>query len=131
MPRLFHTPPKYRLHKSTKQAIIEFGGRRIYLGPFGSKKSHQLYQEILGEWRSLRHQEAESQQNAETQSPRSPDEVLTSGITAETLRQKRRQGLSVDLNELILVFKRHGKTSPERLLWHLWRGGRTAVIYRF
>ncbi|QDT68765.1 hypothetical protein MalM25_16900 [Planctomycetes bacterium MalM25] len=45
MPRLFHTPPKYRRHKSTQQAIVEFGGKRIYLGPYGSAKSHERYQQ--------------------------------------------------------------------------------------
>lgn len=58
MPRLFHTPPKYRRHKSTQQAIVEFGGKRVYLGPYGSTKSHERYREALEAWRKLRHDES-------------------------------------------------------------------------
>ena len=47
MPRLFHRPPLYRLHKSTKQAVVSFFGNKIYLGPYGSPRSHERYQEIL------------------------------------------------------------------------------------
>ena len=48
MPRLFHQPPKYRLHRSTKQAVISYFGKVIQLGPYGSEQSHQRYQELVG-----------------------------------------------------------------------------------
>ena len=50
MPRLFHQPPKYRLHRSTKQAVVSFFGEVIQLGPYGSARSHKRYQELIGEW---------------------------------------------------------------------------------
>ncbi len=55
MPRLFHRPPKYRFHKTTKQAVVSFFGKHIYLGPYGSHRSHQRYQEVLEEWDTARH----------------------------------------------------------------------------
>ena len=56
MPRLFHRPPKYRLHKSTNQAIVSLAGKRIYLGPYGSARSHQKYQEVIQAWQAARHE---------------------------------------------------------------------------
>ena len=104
MPRLFHTPPKYRRHKSTNQAIVHFGGRRVYLGPYGSEKSHRRYQQLLAEWREQRHDQPESR------GPRSVDEELLDGVNAGTLRDKRKQGLKVSINELILVYVRHARS---------------------
>ena len=103
MPRLFHRPPKYGLHKATKQAIVCHNGRMIYLGAYGSEKSHQRYQEFLEEWKSLRHQSSRPRQE------RSADQELIDAITPVTLRLKCRQGLKVSLDELILVYKRHAK----------------------
>jgi len=48
MPRLFHRPPKYRLHKGSSQAIVSIHGKRIYLGAYGTAKSHKRYRELLG-----------------------------------------------------------------------------------
>lgn len=104
VPRLFHTPPKYRRHKSTNQAIVEFDGRRHYLGPYGSAKSHARYQEALEVWRKTRHVESKQP------TAKSPDEALLDGVTPELLRQKRKQGLPVSLNELILVYHRHARS---------------------
>ena len=103
MPRLYHRPPRYRLHKSTKQAIVSFNGRRIYLGPYGSAKSHQGYQEILTQWQSGRHQQGRQA------SPESRAQAVANAITPETLREKRRHGLAITINELALVYRRHTK----------------------
>ncbi len=43
MPRLYHRPPKYGLHKGSKQAIVSLFGQRVYLGPYGSPRSHTEY----------------------------------------------------------------------------------------
>lgn len=101
MPRLFHRPPKYRLHKSTKQAVVSFHGKKIYLGPFGSEKSHQGYQEILKQWQSERHSQGKSAKQ------QSREQAIANAITAESLREKRRYGLAVTINELVLVYRRH------------------------
>ena len=100
MPRLFHQPPKYRLHRSTKQAVVSFFGKVIQLGPYGSEQSHERYQQLIGEWKARRHAEA-------SQPELSDDERLVAGITAESLRQKWKQRLQVSLYELIVVYQRH------------------------
>ncbi len=101
MPRLFHRPPKYSLHKGSKQAIVYLNGVATYLGAYGSEKSHQRYQEILQQWHALRHQ------GPQPKSKQSQDQQFLDAITPVTLRLKWRQGLKVSLDELILVYKRH------------------------
>lgn len=103
VPRLSHTPPKYRRHKSTGQAIVEFDGRRRYLGPYGSPKSHRRYQETLEEWRRR------NGDHGENPSDEPSDHQVAASVTAASLRQKRKQGLAVSLNELILVYWRHAR----------------------
>ncbi len=103
MPRLFHRPPKYCLHKGTRQACIYLQGERIWLGPYGSRRSHEKYRQILEEWHKLRHEQQSASQ------PKSPDEVLEEGITPATLRLKRAQGLTLSINELVLVYGRHSE----------------------
>lgn len=39
MPRLTNALPKYRKHKASGQAFVELSGKRIYLGPHGTKLS--------------------------------------------------------------------------------------------
>lgn len=41
------TPPSYRLHKSTGQAVVTIAGRDVYLGEYGSKSSFQQYALVL------------------------------------------------------------------------------------
>ena len=101
MPRLFHRPPKYRLHKSTKQAIVSFNGQKIHLGPYGSERSHQKYQEILKQWEVWRHQQKKPADSD------SASQALADAITPATLREKRRHGLTVTIDELVLVYRRH------------------------
>ncbi len=101
VPRLSHTPPKYRRHKSTGQAIVEFDGRRHYLGPYGSPKSRRRYQETLDLW--CRRGLPADEENEPT------DEEVAATVTAESLRQKRKAGLTVSLDELILVYWRHAR----------------------
>ena len=57
MPRHYHRPPKYCLHKGTKQATVSINGQRIYLGPYGSPQSHIKYQQVLKQWQEKRDQE--------------------------------------------------------------------------
>ncbi len=96
MPRLFHQPPKYRLHRSTNQAVISFFGEVIQLGPYGSERSHKRYQELVGQWHARRHE-------AENQPQLTEDEKIVAGITAASLRQKQKQRLQISLYELIVV----------------------------
>lgn len=106
MPRLFHRPPKYRLHKSTNQAIVSFNGKKIHLRPYGSERSHQKYQEILKQWQEQRHQ-----QRPATAEKATSEEVVKQAITTETLRDKRRHGLPISIDELVLVYRRHARSS--------------------
>lgn len=103
MPRLFHTPPKYRLHKSSKQAIIHFGGQRHYLGPYGSEKSYRRYHELLEEWQQQRHQ------GKPVQEVLTETEKQLEKITPEALRAKFKQRLKVSLYELMVVYLRHAR----------------------
>ncbi|WP_146563706.1 hypothetical protein [Posidoniimonas corsicana] len=47
MPKLLKRPPKYRLHKSTGQAVVSIGGKVHQLGPYGSGESHERYEELM------------------------------------------------------------------------------------
>ncbi len=44
------SPPKYRKHKASGQAIVTLNGKDHYLGPHGTKASQQLYDQLVGEW---------------------------------------------------------------------------------
>jgi len=108
MPRLFHQPPKYRLHKSTKQAVVSFFGETLYIGPHGSRKSHQRYQELLVEWEQRRHKErpVTRLEDADDLCKTDPEKIVAS-ITTATLRDKVNTGAPVSINELVLVYRRH------------------------
>lgn len=105
MPRLYHRPPAYRRNKSTNQAVVSYLGQKLYLGPYGSQKSLQRYQQLLKEWEVARHRQAiERPVAAGRESPQSVD---IGGITEATLQEKRLAGAPVALSELILVYRRH------------------------
>lgn len=104
MPRLYHQPPKYRLHKSSKQAVMSLGGQRIYLGPYGSPQSYRKYQELLQQWTQQRDQEPpRTSRAAEESNP------AVARVTAESLRDKRLAGSPITINELVLVYRRFTK----------------------
>lgn len=103
-PRLFHRPPKYRLHKSTNQAVVSLNGKVQQLGPYGSEQNHRRYRQVLDEWQAIRHQQQQQPKPA-----LSPHELIAATITPESLRQKWKQGLPVSVYELILVYLRHAK----------------------
>jgi integrase len=42
--------PKYRKHRGSGQAIVTLSGQDFYLGPYGTKASHQLYDRLVAEW---------------------------------------------------------------------------------
>jgi hypothetical protein len=42
-------PPSYRLHKVSGQTLVQFRGRRYYLGKYGSPESRQRYQRFISE----------------------------------------------------------------------------------
>jgi integrase len=102
MPRLYHRPPKYCHHRATKQATVSLNGHRIYLGPYGSPKSHREYQRILELWHSQRDTAPPPKDNGES------DKRLAS-VTPTTLRDKRLAGSPITINELALVFRRHAQ----------------------
>jgi hypothetical protein len=65
VPRLVHQPPKYSLHKPSRQAVVYLEGKAYYLGPHCSAESHRRYQAFLDHWRSIRHPEAASEDTPE------------------------------------------------------------------
>ena len=106
MPRLFHRPPKYRLHKSTKQAVVSYFGKQVYLGPFGSPRSHERYQQLLKDWERARFKqtpEAVDSHKCEDAINKS----LLASVTAASLRTKKQSGSVVTITELIFVYRRH------------------------
>lgn len=42
--------PSYRHHKASGQALVELGGKRIYLGKHGTPESWEKYHRLLAEW---------------------------------------------------------------------------------
>lgn len=100
MPRLYHRPPKYALHKGTKQAIVSLNGKRVYLGPYGSPESLAKYQDVLSRWRAQRDQTPHTVHPAKAQD-------RAARVTPAMLRDKRRQGNPLTINELVLVYRRH------------------------
>jgi integrase len=47
MPQLRHSLPKYSVHRASGQARIKFQGKHVYLGPAGSKESHERYARFI------------------------------------------------------------------------------------
>jgi integrase len=102
MPRLLYRPPKYRLHKPTGQAVVSLCGRQVYLGKYGSPKSHERYEQEIAKWR--RSLAADANQAANQAAAES-----LGRITPVTLRDRRRRGHALTLNELVLVFVEHAR----------------------
>ncbi len=50
MPRLLNSPPKYRKHKASGQAVVTINGSDHYLGPWNSRASKAEYDRLIGEW---------------------------------------------------------------------------------
>ena len=50
MPWKPHHIPSHRRHRATGQAVVTITARDIYLGPYNSKSSHDLYQQLIKEW---------------------------------------------------------------------------------
>jgi hypothetical protein len=44
------TPPSYRLHKASGQAILVLDGKMIYLGTYDTTESHAKYKRELATW---------------------------------------------------------------------------------
>ncbi|MFP6693094.1 MAG: hypothetical protein VB875_08760 [Pirellulales bacterium] len=42
--------PKYRLHRASRQALVQINGQRIYLGAHGSEESEEKYKRLVAEW---------------------------------------------------------------------------------
>ena len=99
MPRLVHRPPKYSLHKSTNQAVVHHQGKKVFLGPYGSAKSHRGYRNFLQTW----HDEREAEQSLADMESR----YRIESITAASLREKRFNREPVTITELVLVYRKH------------------------
>ena len=105
MPRLFHRPPAYRLHKTTKQAVVSFFGKQVFLGPYGSQKSLERYQKLLTDWDLQRHRRATTPGAIDAEEA-APSPVIVS-LTAAKLRERHKAGAPLTITELIFVYRRH------------------------
>jgi hypothetical protein len=50
MPRLIHQVPSYRLHRASGQAVVNLGGKDIYLGQHGTRESQTRYEQLIAQW---------------------------------------------------------------------------------
>jgi hypothetical protein len=50
MPKLRGTVPRYRIHKTSGQAIVNLNGQNFYFGPHGTRASKREYDRLIGEW---------------------------------------------------------------------------------
>jgi hypothetical protein len=51
VPKLAFSVPKYRRYKAKNLAVVSFGrGRDIYLGPWKSRRSRELYDQLIALW---------------------------------------------------------------------------------
>lgn len=50
MPRLVSSPPAYRRHKASGQALVTLAGQDVYLGAHGTAASRREYDRVVGEW---------------------------------------------------------------------------------
>lgn len=96
-------PPKYGRHKASGQACVYVNGREVYLGKHGSPKSHERYREFVEKWLAEQAEAAPKQEAADA------EEALARTINAPNLREKRRSGGVVTLDELIFVYRRHAR----------------------
>ena len=71
--------PKYRLHKSSGQALVQINGQRIYLGKYGTDESEEKYRKLIAEWL----------------------------VTSEAPPRKSTGSTVSSINELILAFWKH------------------------
>ncbi|MFO0792364.1 MAG: site-specific integrase, partial [Pirellulales bacterium] len=90
----------------TSQPIKRLSLSRIYLGPYGSPRSHERYQETLGKWKKHRHEEAKADAGEELL-PVSSASSAKPVITAAKLRTKRLLGQPITVNEVIYVYRLH------------------------
>ena len=81
------SPPSYRLHRPTGQAVVTLDGRDRYLGRFGSPESHEKYERLIKVWRARQEQAGASPAEA-------PPVPLDLGDTPS-------------VNDLILAYVRH------------------------
>lgn len=107
MPRLAHRPPAYCLHKSTHQAVVSLNGSKIYLGPYGSRRSLQRYQEVLKQWEQARHRRAKEVTDFGEAIESVNSQPVVVSLTAAQLRDKRLAGRPITISELIFVYRRH------------------------
>ncbi len=50
MPRCLISIPKYRRKKSRNLAVVSFDHRDVYLGPWKSRRSRELYDQLIAVW---------------------------------------------------------------------------------
>jgi hypothetical protein len=46
----FKAVPSYRHHKPSGRAVVTLGGQNRYLGIYGTRKSRDAYDQLVGEW---------------------------------------------------------------------------------
>jgi len=50
--------PSYRRHKPSKQTVVTLNGKDFYLGPYGTKESHDNYRKLVADYLKMKGEEA-------------------------------------------------------------------------
>jgi integrase len=83
------TPPRYRLHRPTGQAVVTLDGHDNYLGRYGSSGSHTKYERLIKVWRKRRDQ-ALSAPPAGDPPPLVPEEPTVNAIALAYIHHAKR-----------------------------------------
>ena len=76
------------------------------MGPYGSQKSLQRYQQLLKEWEKARHPSTDARSNIARKGPPTTNRN-TPDVTTDTLRLKRLASSPVTITEVIFVYRAH------------------------
>ncbi len=73
--------PAYRLHKPKQLAVVRLNGRDIYLGPYNSPESRQVYDRLIAEWLAAGRQTLPTGPAASNEGGPSINELLVAYLT--------------------------------------------------
>lgn len=101
MPKLSKRPPKYCLHKRSGHARVWIGGKEVFLGEYGSPESQERYAEVVAEWKASL--------EPEPLTPEAAFDALAKRVTVASLRERKKAGHPLTVNELVIVSVKHAR----------------------
>jgi len=82
------TPPRYRLHRPTGQAVVTIYGHDEYLGRYGSPASHQKYECLIKAWRKRQEQDSTTPSEGQP-TPMSLEELTVNEVSLAYIRHAK------------------------------------------